>query len=92
MYTYRIYNYYGVIYYIIIITFFVTRISGKWNVPIIKGERPPPLSRFTLEVLPNDRSKAVLFGGRIVTEKHQSHLSADLYFLTLSSDTVVSIS
>ena len=68
------------------------RISGKWNVPIIKGERPPPLAFFTLDVLPNDRSKAILFGGFIVPEKDKAHSSADLYLLTLSSDTVVSIS
>ena len=70
----------------------VTCISGKWNVPKIKGERPPPLADFTLDVLPNDRSKAILFGGRIVPERNKSLFSADLYLLTLSSDTVVSIS
>ena len=67
-------------------------ILGKWKVPVIKGERPPPLAYFTLDVLPNDRSKAILFGGFIVPEKDKSHYSADLYLLTLSSDTVVSIS
>ena len=73
-------------------SFFVTCFSGKWNIPKIKGERPPPLAHFTLDALPNDRSKAILFGGEILPEKHKSHLSADLYLLTLSSDTVVSIS
>ena len=73
-------------------TFFVTCISGKWNIPIIKGERPPPLVDFTLDALPNDRSKAVLFGGEILTERNKFHSSTDLYLLTLSSDTVVSIS
>ena len=67
-------------------------ISGKWNVPIIKSERPPPLAYFTLDVLPNDRSKAILFGGSIVPENDKYHYSADMYVLTLSSDTVVSIS
>ena len=59
---------------------------------MIKGERPPPLAHFTLDVLPNDRSNAVLFGGLIVPEEYKDHHSADLYLLTLSSDTVVSIS
>ena len=51
----------------------VTCISGKWNVPKINGERPPPSADFTLDVLPNDRSKAILFGGRIVPERNKSH-------------------
>ena len=59
---------------------------------MIKGERHPPLAYFTLDVLPNDRSKAILFGGMIVPAKDKAHFSADLYLLTLSSDTVVSIS
>ena len=69
---------------------FVFQVNG--SAPIIKGERPPPLVLFTLDVLPNDRSKAILFGGYIVPEKDKYHRSADLYLLTLSSDTVVSIS
>ena len=39
--------------------------------PLITGDRPPPMARFTINVLPNNRTKAIVFGGRIVTEKNK---------------------
>ena len=54
------------------------------------GDRPLPVSHFTLNQLPNDRSKAILFGGRITPERNKYHRSNDTYILSLTSDTVVS--
>ena len=74
-------------------SFFVI-ILDKWRVPHVKGQRPPPLAYYTLDVLPHDKSCAVLFGGWIVqmcTDGHiNQYTSNELYTLALSKDTVVS--
>ena len=64
--------------------------TGEWISPTVTGDRPLPISHFTLNQLPNDRSKAVLFGGQITPERSKSHRSNDTYMLSLTSDTVVS--
>ena len=58
--------------------------------PLITGDRPPPMARFTINVLPNNRMKAIIFGGRIVTESNKYQLSNDIYYMTLTDNTVVS--
>ena len=58
--------------------------------PLITGDRPPPMAGFTINVLPNNRMKAIIFGGRIVTESNKSQLSNDIYYMTLADNTVVS--
>ena len=65
-------------------------ITGEWISPTVTGDRPPPIAGFTVNRLPSDSSKAVLFGGRIVPKENESHYSNDLYILSLSNDTVVS--
>ena len=64
--------------------------TGEWISPTVIGDRPLPISYFTLNQLSNDRSKAILFGGMITPEKNKYHCSNDTYMLSLTSDTVVS--
>ena len=58
--------------------------------PLITGDRPPPMAYFTINVLPNNRTKAIVFGGKTVTERNKSHYSNDIYCMTLADNTVVS--
>ncbi|XP_019853209.1 PREDICTED: uncharacterized protein LOC109582741 [Amphimedon queenslandica] len=51
--------------------------SGEWMSPLVKGDRPPPISHFTLASLSTD--SAILFGGLNVTE-----WSNRLYFIKFS--------
>ena len=52
---------------------------GKWSVPIISGQRPPPLYEFTLNKLPHNRG--IMFGG--------VPLNNDVFIIELTNDTVV---
>ena len=69
------------VYYIIIYCYNLLFI-GKWSVPIISGQRPPPCSDFTLNKLPHNRG--IMFGG-------DGNLTwyNDIYIIELTSDTVV---
>ena len=69
---------------------FIIIITGKWVSPLITGDRPPPMARFTINVSPNNRTKAIVFGGRIVREKNKPHYSNDINCMTLADNTVVS--
>ena len=73
-----------------IIIIIIIIITGEWVSPRITGDRPPPMARFTINVLPNNRMKAIVFGGEIMTKKNASHSSNDAYCLTLTDNTVVS--
>ncbi len=59
--------------------------------PLITGDRPPPMAGFTINVIPNNKMKAIIFGGKIVTVGNKSHYSNDLYYImALTDNTVVS--
>ena len=55
---------------------------GKWSVPIISGQRPPPCAYFTLNKLPHNRG--IMFGGDGGGTTYN-----DVYIIELTSDTVV---
>ena len=60
--------------------------TGKWTLPCITGQPPPPCFQFTLT--PVGERRAALFGGRTVTEA----ISDDLLIVELSRDAdVVSV-
>ncbi len=48
------------------------------------------MADFTINVLPNNRMKAIIFGGKIVTETNKGQFSNDIYYMTLTDNTVVS--
>ena len=75
------YNVYYIIMYCILITNNNYNILciGKWSVPIISGQRPPPCERFTLNKLPHNRG--IMFGG--------DPLNNDVFIIELTNDTVV---
>ena len=73
-----------IMYYIIMISCIS---SGQWKVPIITGNRPPPLAYFTINTLPGNRS--VMFGGRTIDETGL-HRVNDLFLLLFSQNTIVS--
>ena len=52
---------------------------GKWSVPIISGQRPPPCEEFTLNKLPHNRG--IMFGGY--------PRNNDVFIIELTNDTVV---
>ncbi len=66
--------------------------TGQWVSPLITGDRPPPMAGFTIKVLPNNRMKAIIFGGEIAEtpESSKYQLSNDIYYMTLADNTVVS--
>ena len=60
--------------------------SGQWEVPVITGTRPPPLTHFSLNTLPGNRG--VIFGGTTVDETGK-HRVNDLYSFSCSRDAIV---
>ena len=78
-----------ILYTVVIIIIIITT-TGQWVSPLITGDRPPPMARFTINVLSNNRMYAIIFGGVIVTESNKNHCSNDIYYMTLADNTVVS--
>ena len=56
---------------------------GRWSVPIISGQCPPPCDGFTLNELPHNRG--IMFGG-----DNGGDVYNDIYIIKLTKDTVVS--
>ena len=56
---------------------------GKWIVPTVTGDRPPPISEITLTSVTNNT--AVLFGG--YTNGH----SNNVYIISFTKTSVVSV-
>ena len=59
--------------------------AGEWSSPNITGQPPPPCDSFTLT--PVGERRAALFGGW----SGSGALSADVFIVDLSRDTVVSV-
>ena len=60
---------------------------GQWSTPTISGQRPPPTDAFTLNKLPNNDKRGIMFGGgNGTTDTHYN----DIYVIELTKDTVVS--
>ena len=57
---------------------------GEWTSPTITGDRPPPISRFTLTSITNTTS--LLFGGSTGDED-----SNDVYVFEFTDTSVVSV-
>ena len=57
---------------------------GKWSSPNVTGDRPPPISSFTLSSITND--SAILFGG--YTSNGRSN---NTYIVNFSHTSVVSV-
>ena len=57
---------------------------GKWSSPNVTGDRPPPISTFTLSSITND--SAILFGG--LTPNRDSN---NTYIVNFSHTSVVSV-
>ena len=57
--------------------------SDEWLSPLVSGDRPPPISHFTLTSVTNE--SAILFGGFITDE-----WSNKLYIINFSKASVVS--
>ena len=78
---YVMYNVYYIIIYCTLITNNNYNILyiGKWSVPIISGQCPPPCHGFTLNKLPHNRG--IMFGG--------FPLNNDVFIIELTNDTVV---
>ena len=62
-------------------------LSGRWKVPVITGNRPPPCSDFSIDTLPGNRS--VMFGGCTIDETGV-RLVNDSFLLSFSQNTIVS--
>ena len=57
---------------------------GEWTSPTVTGDRPPPISRFTLTSITNTTS--LLFGGNIGDRR-----SNDVYIFEFTDTSVVSV-
>ena len=56
---------------------------GDWITPTVTGDRPPPISNFTLTSVTNNT--AVLFGG------HTTRASNNVYIINFTKTSVVSV-
>ena len=61
--------------------------SGQWKVPVIIGNRPPPLIGFTINAIPGNRG--IIFGGTTIDETG-THDISDVFLMTCSQNTIVS--
>ena len=52
---------------------------GRWKIPIITGNRPPPCAWFSLNALPGNRG--VIFGGTTVNKFGKNRVN-DLFLFT----------
>ena len=59
-------------------------ILGKWTSPTVTGDRPPPISAFTLTSLTN--TTAILFGGNFGDRRCN-----DVYIFQFTDTSVVSV-
>ena len=57
---------------------------GKWITPTVTGDRPPPISGFTLTSVTNNT--AILFGGFSIKEA-----SSNVYIINFTKASVVSV-
>ena len=74
------------LYYIIMISCIS---SGQWKIPVITGTHLRPCGFFTLNTLPGNRPRGVVFRGTTVDETGK-HRVNDLFLFTCFQDTIVS--
>ena len=61
-------------------------LTGKWSVPEVKGDIPPPSTVFTITAI--DDKRALMFGGR--SNSQTGFVTTDsLYMVELSAHEVV---
>ena len=77
--------------FILIVYYIHYTTDGEWISPTVSGDRPPPIAYCTLDVLPGDRSKAVLFGGETIPKENFYQRTNSAYILSLTNDSVVSM-
>ena len=67
---------------------------GEWITPTVTGDRPPPISSFTLTSVTNNT--AILFGGAFTNEKSNKEKSNkeksnNVYIINFTKTSVVSV-